>query len=200
MFLRIPSSQRFTARSLPGLGLACLTGLMALNAAGCVGFGTYPRGSGALSPDGVNNAAGEEIMVAAAQWVLRYDYGAAESAPPVVLNLPANISKLRARRVAEDVGPQVAPATREALAEGRPVYHIGRMAIRGSVGEVDVYRPVFDRPANLPPPSTDDPPGEPVYQCITLSVRGGLEPWHIEASRPWSLGAFTPPVISVINP
>jgi len=168
--------------------------------AGCVGFGTYPNAAGGLTSSGINTAAGEEIVVEAARWVLKYDYGSVEAAPPVVLNMPAGVTPKRAGRILTDLGPTVRAATPETLAENGPVYHIGRMALRGGEAEIDVYRPVFDRPSDAPALDPGTAPGEPVYQCITLTVMGGDEPWHVERSRPWALGAFTPPVITVVEP
>jgi len=51
--------------------------------------------------------------------------------------------------------------------------------------KVDIMRPRLD----LPP----KPDGEPVYQCITLLVEGGLQPWRVTRFQTWEVGVVEPP-------
>jgi len=178
-------------RSIFALGAcaaACVLGA-------CVGYGTYPKAGGQITPSGVNSAAAEEAIAVAARWVIdrRTDLVEGEIPEPVVVSLPAGTKPWRVRDVIEEIGPPAVAATDPNLRRDLPVYRVGRVALRGSTGEVDVYRPVFQ-----PPDGREG--SEPVYQLVTLQVEGGVRGWRVERARPWTAGAFTPPAIVQIPP
>ena len=173
--LRRPTLHVCTALAITAIALSA-----PLVLSGCVGWGTYPRSGDALSPAAVNSSAGEEIIVAAIDWALVRD-GVAD---PVVVSLPEVVKPYRARRIASKVGTRMRNATPQ-TGPGETVYHVGRVAIRGDEAEIDIYRPVFEAGGD----------GTAVYQAITINMRGGIQPWSVERTRPWTLGAFTPPAI-----
>ncbi|MAY73676.1 MAG: hypothetical protein CMJ31_02950 [Phycisphaerae bacterium] len=157
--------------------------ITAVIAGGCVGYGTYPRSNEVLPTTAVNSEAGEEITVAAIEWMLDRD----EVVPPVVVSLPEIVKPYRAHRISDKIGRQMILPIEGKPLGGYPIYHIGRLAIRGDEAEIDVYRPVFQTEG-----------ADPVYQVITLDMKGGLKPWRVERTRPWALGAFDPPPVYTV--
>ena len=191
-----PSSNR-PARLLARLASAAVAGLL-LAAAGPMGcthqYANYPEIPSAkgLKQD-PNTPAAESAMVTALQFVanryppgtLRLDAknsreaGEMITATPMVVNLPVGQRQSYYRRIARKVGPNVAPMTADVDAS-LPVYHVTRVWLRFSEGWVDVMRPMPE----LPP----GPDGKPVYQTVTLKMRGGLGPWRVLHARAWPPG------------
>jgi hypothetical protein len=191
-----PFSNR-SARRLPRLAAAVATGML-LAAAGPMGcthqYANYPEIPSAkgLKQD-PNTPAAESAMVTALQFVanryppgtLRLDAknsreaGEMITSTPMVVNLPVGQRQSYYRRIARKVGPNVAPMTADVDAS-LPVFHVTRVWLRFSEGWVDVMRPMPE----LPP----GPDGKPVYQTVTLKMRGGVGPWRVLHARAWPPG------------
>lgn len=140
-----------------------------------------------------NKSSSEGAMVVSLQYVanryapstLRYDAATAKEAGelktelPMVINLPRGQRKSFYERIARKVGPNVVPMTPD-VSPTLPVYHVTRVWLRFSEGWVDVMRPMPE----LPP----GPDGKPVYQTVTLKLKGGVGPWRIVHARAWTPG------------
>jgi hypothetical protein len=58
---------------------------------------------------------------------------------------------------------------------GLPIYHVARVWLRHGDAKVDVLRPMPELGLK------DD--GQPVYQCITVILSGGFQPWLVKATH-----------------
>ena len=52
---------------------------------------------------------------------------------------------------------------------------------------MDVFKPVASMGGGL------DTSGQPLYQPVTVTLRGGMQFWRVTAYRVWSVGTFSPP-------
>ncbi|MFZ4574436.1 MAG: hypothetical protein ACOYN0_08570 [Phycisphaerales bacterium] len=182
-----------------------LTGLVTISAllGGCFGNSNYPAIAGAsAATDSPNTPAVESCMTLAVRWVAdryppRNDRREAQTPKeagditvrwPMVLNLPVGTRKVFYERIARNCGPEVRPMTTETENNGAPVYHVGRVWVRAHEAKVDVYRPM---------PEIDESPGGGgrVYQMITVTLKGGFEPWRVVHGRAWEPGAHELPEI-----
>lgn len=147
--------------------------------------------------DNPNSPAAEQAMIAALRWVgTRYTPGRpdlsqplpdaasrAEVQYPMAVNLPFGLRKLYYDRVALNTGPEVVPLTPEIASQGSlPIFHVGRVWVRGPGATVDVFRPM--------PELGLGPDGKTVYQMVTVRLdRDGLAgPWRVIHGRAWEPG------------
>lgn len=165
------------------LRLVALIGLT-LGLVGCVGYTTYPPpGEGTGSGDAAFNSpnippAPEVIAVALRHIVERYPVAGAYA-----LNLPAELSAKKSRRISKLLDdPKAQPLTSQT--QTLPIYHVARIWIRGASAEVDIFRPVTDIPG---------PPGVPVSQLVTLSLKSNLARWRVVSTRSSAIGVASPP-------
>jgi hypothetical protein len=105
----------------------------------------------------------------------------------MVINLPAGTRQSFYDRIARKLGPTVQPATPENTDGSLPIYHVGRVWLRFENARVDVYRPMLE----LGP----GPDGKPVYQMVTVHLRGGFSPWRAEFARAWDPGVYETPEV-----
>ena len=181
--------------------LLCLVASAGL--AGCYGNSNYPAVQGSTATtDSPNTPSIERCTTLAVRWVAdryppRNDRINATTATeagditvrwPMVLNLPIGTRKVFYERIAKNCGPQVMPMTPESQQSGEPVYHVGRVWVRAHEAKVDVFRPM---------PEIDERPGMGgrVYQMITVTLKGGFEPWRVVHGRAWEPGAYPVPEI-----
>lgn len=154
---------------------ACLAWL-----GGCVGYGSWPPVEGAdLAARNPNVPYAVETMTTALQWVLqRYPPPGAGTEPieagraRFAVNVPAGVRRGNYLRIASTVGG--VGATAETVEE-LPVYHVGRVWVRGGRATVDVLRPMFEYPRR------ED--GSWVYQCVTVHLEGGFQPWRVTGTQ-----------------
>lgn len=178
--------------------MVSLAGVLSLGVsglAGCAGHSTYPGAEAAnldqLSDPNEPNA--ERVVTTALQYVLaKHRSGSVNE--PIAVNLPPGLRRAAYERIASRAGANVQPLTEEIAAGGTvPVYHVGRVLLRGKTAKVDVLRPMGELPRD---PKT----GKPVYQTIEVSLEGGLQPWRATYSRTFSPGAFPSPQYYVMPP
>ncbi len=174
-------------------------GLLALLAGGCQQYVTSPviptaRGMS----ENPNAPAPEQAITASLQYVAtrwapgktrefdaKLTPGATYVDQAMVINLPAGTRQSFYDRIARRLGPSVQPATPDNTDGSLPIYHVGRVWLRFEEARVDVYRPMLE----LPP----GPDGQPVYQMVTVHLRGGFSPWRAEFARAWGPGDNSPP-------
>jgi len=157
---------------------------------GCYGYASYPPIESA-SP-GINNPNAppvDELMMLATKWVADR-YPPPRSGPAVVgeaqfaINLPEGVRRDVYERVSERTGGRAVPITPETAA-ALPVYHIARVWVRMHQAKVDIMRPRLELPR--------DSDGQPVYECITLLVDGGMQPWRVTRFQTWQVGVVSTP-------
>lgn len=146
---------------------------------GCAGYSSYPIVEGAdLANKDPNGWPQYQLAGMAARYVAeRYPPSAPSwttgeplTAPSrFVVNVPSGISQETYQRVIQFAGAGAeAPTAGDTSA---PVYHIGRIWVRGGSGRVDVLRPVAE--------VGTDPTGRTIYQTVTVFFDGGFKPWQI---------------------
>jgi len=168
------------------LGVCLLAGLLA---PGCVGYTTYPppeSGKGADAAINSPNAPPAPEVIFAA---VRYTTSRWPTEGAYAINLPADFDAKRMHYVFDLLhDPDAAPVTPATIDAGIPVYHVGRVWIRGGYAEVDVYRPILDVPG---------PNGAPVHQMVTVSLKPNLlTRWRVTSTRSAAIGLHTPPALT----
>ncbi len=160
---------------------------------GCWGYVNYPPIEGA-SP-GINNPnapPADELMILATKWVADR-YPPPRSGPEVAgeaqfaVNLPPGVRRDLYERVAAKTAGRAVPLT-ETNAKTLPIYHIARVWVRMRDAKVDVLRPRLELPRR--------PDGQPVYECVTLLIEGGLKPWRVTQFQTWEVGVVDPPPLN----
>ncbi|MBL8999511.1 MAG: hypothetical protein JNK25_00065 [Phycisphaerae bacterium] len=176
--------------------LALSLALLAAALPGCQSqYTNYPEVPSArgLSED-PNSPGCESAMIAAVRYVaMRYPpgslpYTAADATEagrvtvnyPMVVAAPLGTRKSFYERMARQIGPEVVPLTPENVGGTAPVFYVTRAWLRGVDGQVDVMRPMPE----LPP----GPDGKPVYQTVTVRLKGSIEPWYVVHARAWEPG------------
>jgi hypothetical protein len=160
-------------------------GLAMAAAGGCASYETYPAVPKNVALNDPNTVAMEQVMACGLSWVAsKYPpsgegpeataMGAPET--PFAINLPPGSTYRTYERVAEAVGMGARPLSKE-TAE-LPTYHVAYVRVRGDEAQLHVIRPVISL----------SEPGKTVPQEIKLQLRGGIRPWHVEASREWQVG------------
>lgn len=172
---------RVTARrSLHAAALMTGLALPLVSMTGCVGYGSWPPVEGAdLAATNPNVPYTVETTTLALQWVLqRYPVPGAGTSPVgldeprFAVNLPAGLRRGNYIRIASAAGGT--PVTPDNAGE-LPVFHIGRVWIRGGTAKVDVLRPMFELPRRAD--------GSYVYQCVTVLMEGGFRPWGVTGTQ-----------------
>jgi len=167
-----------TRRTIAALAVLALPASALLT--GCVGYGSWPPVEGAdLAATNPNVPYAVETMALGLRWVLqRYPVPGTGTEPVpedearFAVNVPAGIRRANYIKIAS--APGGTPATAENVG-ALPVYHIGRVWIRGGKATVDVLRPMFEYPARGD--------GSPVYQCVTVHMEGGFQPWRVAGTQ-----------------
>jgi hypothetical protein len=76
-------------------------------------------------------------------------------------------------------GPGVVPLS--PATEHLPTYIVSRIWVGGDAAKVDLYRPVLRRGS------------PPLYQGVTVNLRGGLRDWYVTSHKVWLIGAMPTP-------
>lgn len=157
---------------------------------GCVGYGSWPPVEGAdLAAKNPNVPYAVETITLALQWVLqRYPVPGTGTQPipadqpRFAVNVPPGIRRNNYLKIASAAGGT--PLTPD-NADDLPVYHVGRVWIRGGRATVDILRPMFEYPAR--------PDGSLVYQCVTVHMEGGFSPWRVVGTQTREPGVIPVP-------
>ncbi len=178
---------------------------------GCVAYNTYPKVEGYPAFSNPNDTAVQDLMTVALTWVIqRYPptESAGQGAPAVgveeppggeaggegktagapvparlAINLPPGMRHNVYQLIVKRVGQGAVPLTPET--ENLPTYHVVRVWAGGDEAKVDIVRPVLSLGTG--------PDGKPVYQALTVKMRGGLQYWRVTSHRVWSIGAVSAP-------
>ena len=184
---RSPKSGRRSPVAIAITGLA-----MALGALGCVGYATHdPLLQPETSP-GEFHGGLQCVLTAGLRWSIERlppTLSAEEASvgivdvnaqSPVAISLPADLGLTPEAwsRIARDSGRDVLPLN--AASKGRPIYRVGRVALRGSRAEMDVHRPT---PAGA-------------YQSLTLDLELTSSGWSVRNYRLWTAPAADIPPLN----
>lgn len=157
---------------------------------GCVGYASYPPIDSA-SPvvNNPNAPPADELMMLGTKWVAdRYPPPHAgpvvAGEPQFAINLPEGVRRDVYERVSQRTGGRAVPLTEE-NAKTLPIYSISRIWIRMHDAKIDIMRPRLELPKQSD--------GQPVYECITLLVEGGMQPWRVTRFQTWEVGIVPPP-------
>jgi len=190
-------TSKITIRSLRALlSLGAAVGI-ASAFCGCVGYTTYPAIQGAGGGKNPNVGDVFDNVAFSYRWMMRnYPPGAASSptdevslagdtpeAPPqgtVAISFLPGMRRESCLRVMEIIGKGAVPLTPES--EGLPTYRISTLDVLGDSARVTVHRPVGK-----------DSAGNPIYQAVTLRLRGGMNRWHVVSHRVWGVNTVPPP-------
>lgn len=181
----------------PRTNVCLLLAAMSLALGGCIGHNNIEPISGATAFENPNEAPVPQAMTTALRWVIeRYPPNPEQPigsfpSEPIAVNLPTRMRFEMARKVARDVAPNVTILTQENQ-RTLPVYHVGRVWVRGDAASVDVFRPVSAFGAS--------PGGQPTYQAITVNLRAGFAPWRVTAHRVWPVGTLDLPLLTFPSP
>lgn len=172
-----------------GLGAAVMMGVLS----GCVGYASFPYEEGGknnFATQDPNTPPADELMALSLDWVVsKYPprgAGAPGTAtdPSYTINVPKGVRRDVYDKILDKLGGKAAPLTPE-TAGTMPIYHIGRIWIRGREAKVDVLRPVLEGPRG--------PGGAVLYQPVTLRIEGGFEPWRVRRHQVWEVGTVPVP-------
>ena len=155
---------------------------------GCVGWKTYPptiapKQASAVPSDAINQRPLNELMIVALKYVAGRYPAAGTDSPAFAINCPEGTSRRTYDFVARNVSDYAQPVTPEN--QHLPTYHVKRVSVRGNEAKVEVLRPAVEYGA--------DAEGMPIYQGMTLTIRGGLQPWRVTHRRTWSPGTLKVP-------
>ncbi len=175
---------------MKGMKSIVLSAALALLAPGCVGYTTYPPGAGRDAAfNSPNVPPGPEVIYQAVAYATsRYPVTGAYA-----VNLPPELDPKRVEYIFDLLDdPDAGVLSPEAEAARTPVYHVGRVWIRGVHAEVDVFRPVLDIPG---------PAGAEVTQMVTLTLRSNFASrWRVTGSRSSAIGLHEAPDRSLRDP
>jgi len=112
--------------------------------------------------------------------------------PRLLINLPVGTRHNIYQRVVRQVGLGAAAPTPDLVAPdgsnpALPIYHVTSVVVMGDSARVHILRPLA--------PSALSESGLPLYQPLTLQLRGGFRPWHVTAAGSLTMGIVEPPPI-----
>ncbi|MGE3107421.1 MAG: hypothetical protein AB7G11_00785 [Phycisphaerales bacterium] len=170
----------------------------ALTMSGCVGYSNYPAMQGAGGGKNTNVADLYENAAFAMKWCMSH-YPPGEAMAPmtetyhpwtkarrqeigqdVAISFLPGMRRESCLRMMELIGPGAVPLTPES--EHLPIYRVSSVDVNGDEARVTVHRPIGTLSS-----------GEPLYQAITIKLRGGLRRWTVTSHRVWDVATVTPP-------
>lgn len=179
----------------------CLAGtLFSAGLSGCVGYSSYPYVEGSrLASTDPNLYSSREVITVALGWVMtkfppegRLPAGVGEEPRAIVSLVPGLRKSMYERiiqRVSDNTNMRVAAITPDNEASGLPVYRVGRVWLRHGDAKVDIYRPVLGMTM---------PDGSAVYQCVTVILSGGFQPWLVKATHTREPGLLPAPELNYL--
>ncbi len=165
---------------------------------GCVGYSNYPAMQGAGGGSNTNIPDMYENAAFAIKWAIQhYPPGHAiapmtetyhtlskaqryEPGDPVAVGFLPAMRRDSCLRMIELIGPIALPLTPEN--EHLPIYRVSTVDVNGDAARVTVHRPIGTLAS-----------GEPIYQAITIKLRGGLRRWTVVSHRVWDVATVNPP-------
>lgn len=167
-----------------------LLGALLLCAAlgGCAGYSSWPPQGSKTALKNPNVGAPIDVMGVSLGWMLENHPPGDGYTGPAAINLPYGVNSQTYGRVVRRAGHGSLAATRESA---YPTYHVVEIRVRGSRAEVDLMRPLPGRAFG----SLDTAD----YQSFTLQLQGGLAPWRVTYSRPYTSGLWAPPGFNPIE-
>lgn len=164
---------------------------------GCVGYTAAPKDYNASVWTDPNAPATRDVGATAMRWVVHRfppeggdgrltaplegtDAAARDGGARFIVNAPKGMRYEAYLWLVRAVGHGAAPVTPST--QTLPAYHLGRVYVMGDQATVDIIRPV--------PEMGKGPDGKPVYQGITVTLRGGLKPWTYVSHQTWSMGSM----------
>ncbi|MFN0131879.1 MAG: hypothetical protein ACKVW3_05010 [Phycisphaerales bacterium] len=168
------------------LGLSTLVAL-----AGCASWANFPPVPGDTAFHSLATPAMEDVMIEGLRWTItRYpprgttlDFtpGAPEE-PRLSINLPVGVKANYYQYAAREIGgPRRVVAPLTTTSADLPIYHVRSLRVRGDEAQINIVRPATELGLA--------PDGTPVYQEVTLTLRGGIGPWRVVSATPWSPGS-----------
>ncbi|MBL9032204.1 MAG: hypothetical protein JNM80_10930 [Phycisphaerae bacterium] len=159
--------------------------------AGCVSWANFPPVPGDTAFHSPSLPAMEDVMVEGLRWTItRYppngqalDFtpGPAEQ-PRLAINLPTGVKAAFYDYASKDIGgPRRLVTPLASTTSDLPIYHVRSLRIRGDEAQINIIRPATELGLA--------PTGQPVYQEVTLTLRGGVGPWRVVSATPWSPGS-----------
>lgn len=184
---RMSESIRIGVRWAAAMSLA-----VAATLGGCVGRTPAPTGEPSTEEAGatervVSFPAMDQAMQAALDEIIWRH-------PPsgsYAIGLPRGVTGDRAFRLVERLDDPLAhPMTAENT--WMPAYIVQSVSVVGDEARVVVHRPTVMR--------TEQGGDEGLTQAFTLTLRGGVRPWHVTAVRVWPIGTMGRPERVVVEP
>lgn len=154
--------------------------------AGCVGYSSYPKVEG-VAPGSPNFIQVKPVVIASLKAVAEKYHP--DSAGPYAVNLPAGLTREGREDVFHYLDVNAVPLSHRT--DDLPIYHVGRVWVRGADAKVDIIRPVLELGAT--------PTGAPAYQGMTVWLQGGANRWSVEFIQPWSIGVVEPPELHYVD-
>ncbi|MBL4809359.1 MAG: hypothetical protein JKY43_04795 [Phycisphaerales bacterium] len=153
---------------------------------GCVSYTSVPEPSRGIAIGHTNSGGSIKTIVASLERVvvrhrMRDEFG------KYAVNLPVGTTPETAEIIISRL-PVGAILPYEGMGEAgglMPVYHIGRIWLRGSSGKVDVVYPMLDAG------------GQRIDGGVTVWVHGGDRPWYIKRMQYWAPGTVPTPLMYV---
>ena len=151
--------------------------------AGCVSYTSVPEPSKGIALGHTNSGGSIKTIVASIERVvLRHPMRDAQGSYAV--NLPVGTTPETAATIISRL-PVGAVLPYEGMSDSVPVYHIGRVWLRGSSGKVDVVYPFA---------GSD---GQKIDGGVTVWVHGGDRPWYVKRLQYWAPGTVPTPEIYI---
>lgn len=173
-------------RNWRNAGLAA-AGLAMVVAAGCAGYSTWPPRDGSAGVANPNARPNDQVMLTGLRYVVERYPADSET---YALNLPQGLNPRLYKWIADRVGEGAEPLTTKNQAG--PIYHVKEIKVRGSEAQLLVLRPVTE--------AGPGPHGSMAYQPITITMRGGVEGWHVVRRREWVVGLEETPRLNFWDP
>lgn len=184
---------RLISRAAASLALAAL-----LCSTGCVGYSNYPAMQGAGGGTNTNIPDMYENAAFALKWAIQHYPPGQAVAPmtqtyhpwskatryqvgdPVAISFMPGMRRDSCLRMVELIGDPARPLAADTA--DLPTYHVSTVDVNGDAARVTVHRPI----------GTLDS-GEPLFQAITIKLRGGLRRWTVVSHRVWDIATVNPP-------
>lgn len=189
---------RLISRGFGALALAAI-----LASSGCVGYSNYPEMQGAGGGKNTNVADLFENAAFSIKWCMQH-YPPGQAAAPmtetyhplsgaatqpvegqVAVSFLPGMRRDSCLRMMEIIGPGAVPLTPET--EHLPIYRVSSVDVNGDAARVTVHRPIGALAT-----------GEPIYQAITVKLRGGLRRWTVVSHRVWDVATVNPPALQYL--
>jgi len=150
---------------------------------GCVSYTSVPEPSKGIALGHTNSGGSIKTVVASIERVvlrhpMRDDQG------NYAVNLPVGTTPETAETIVSRL-PTGAVLPYAGMSGSVPVYHIGRIWLRGASGKVDVVYPMLDAD------------GQRIDGGVTVWVHGGDQPWYVQRMQYWAPGTVPTPSMYV---